>query len=210
MTKATLTQFEKAVAELHTKKGINIHGRLYHTVAERVEALRQHMGLDVSIMTEILPHGDPDIVRMKATVAAGTTIIATGFAEENRNATTINKTSALENCETSAVGRALAFMGLSGGEIASSNEVEQAIHQQKETWNGPLNKTALKKGASKLQTALGQVNTTEDLEMITTEFQPMLDQLQKDMPDWYFGNENSEGAKKAIDAKREQIEALAA
>ena len=42
----------------------------------------------------------------------------------------INKTSALENAETSAVGRALAFLGFAGTEIASADEVANAIKQQ--------------------------------------------------------------------------------
>jgi len=57
-------------------------------------------------------------------------VIATGLAEEVRGSTNINKTSALENAETSAVGRALAFFGLGGTEIASADEVANAINQQ--------------------------------------------------------------------------------
>ena len=49
------------------------------------------------------------------------------YAEENRSFGKINKTSALENAETSAVGRALAFLGLGGSEIASADEVSTAI-----------------------------------------------------------------------------------
>ena len=56
--------------------------------------------------------------------------IATGYAEEVRTASKINRTSALENAETSAVGRALAFFGLGGSEIASADEVANAIQQQ--------------------------------------------------------------------------------
>ena len=57
-------------------------------------------------------------------------VISTGVAEEVRGSTNINNTSALENCETSAVGRALAFFGLAGSEIASADEVKNAISQQ--------------------------------------------------------------------------------
>ena len=43
----------------------------------------------------------------------------------------INKTSALENCETSAVGRALGMLGIGiDGSIASADEVKNAVHQQ--------------------------------------------------------------------------------
>ena len=59
-------------------------------------------------------------------------VVASGLAEEVRKASNINKTSALENAETSAVGRALAFFGMGGTEIASADEVAGAIGQQKE------------------------------------------------------------------------------
>jgi hypothetical protein len=72
---------------------------------------------------------------MKASIvtleAEGRTfVLATGYAEERRDSTTINKTSALENCETSAIGRALAAYGYAGTEYASADEVAQAVRQQ--------------------------------------------------------------------------------
>jgi len=51
-------------------------------------------------------------------------IVGTGHAEEIRGQGPVNRTSALENCETSAIGRALAAIGLSGGEYASANEMD--------------------------------------------------------------------------------------
>jgi hypothetical protein len=55
----------------------------------------------------------------------------TGFAYEMVGSSFINKTSALENCETSSVGRALGFLGIGiDTSIASKEEVENAIHQQ--------------------------------------------------------------------------------
>jgi hypothetical protein len=68
---------------------------------------------------------------MKAAVSfEGEITAGTGYAEEKRGSTQINKTSALENCETSAIGRALAAAGFGGTEYASANEVQNAIHQQ--------------------------------------------------------------------------------
>ena len=55
----------------------------------------------------------------------------TGHAEEEIGSSQINNTSALENCETSAVGRALAMMGIGADEsFASGDEVSNAQHQQ--------------------------------------------------------------------------------
>jgi hypothetical protein len=68
---------------------------------------------------------------MKATISDEKgRVIATGHAEEVRASSQINKTSALENAETSAIGRALAALGMAGTEFASADEVAQAIKQQ--------------------------------------------------------------------------------
>ena len=58
----------------------------------------------------------------------------TGYAAERDNTGFVNKTSALENCETSAVGRALAFAGFGGDfAIASKEEVDNAKVAQKKS-----------------------------------------------------------------------------
>ena len=56
---------------------------------------------------------------------------ANGFAQEDKSSSYINKTSYVENCETSAWGRALANLGIGiDTSIASSNEVSMAISKQ--------------------------------------------------------------------------------
>lgn len=107
---------------------VNIHGKQYQTVAKRISDFRASYP-SYPIETEIITNAD--IVIVKATIKDDKgVVIATGYAEEVRGSTNINKTSALENCETSAVGRALAFFGLGGTEIASANEVSNAVIQQ--------------------------------------------------------------------------------
>lgn len=119
---------------------VKIHGKDYRTVAERVELFHQnHKQSEKSITTEIL-HNDESTVMMKTTVTVGESTY-TGHAVEVYNSSMINKTSALENCETSAIGRALASAGLGGTEFASADEVTNAIAQQ--------NKPAANNGASK-------------------------------------------------------------
>lgn len=68
---------------------------------------------------------------------------ATGFAYERENSSYINKTSALENAETSAVGRALAILGFEiKKSVASKEEVANAMQQQKQpTVNDLTNQT---------------------------------------------------------------------
>lgn len=109
---------------------VNIHGKEYKTVAKRVDEFRKDHKTDMSIITSIIVADEKTVV-MKAEISDKEgRIIATGFAEEKRDVSTINKTSALENCETSAIGRALANFGLGGGEYASADEVANAISQQ--------------------------------------------------------------------------------
>src|SRR6478736_3246605 len=105
---------------------VNIHGKQYQTVALRVSNFREaHQ--DFALQTEIVTR-DEDCVVMKATILnAEGRVIATGHSEEYRGASTINKTSALENAETSAIGRALAAFGMGGTEFASAEEVAHAI-----------------------------------------------------------------------------------
>ena len=108
---------------------VNIHGKEYRTVAERVELFHQNnKDVEKSIITEIL-HNDENSVMMKTTVTVNGSIY-TGHALEVYGSSMINKTSALENCETSAIGRALASAGLGGTEFASADEVTNAISQQ--------------------------------------------------------------------------------
>ena len=109
---------------------VNIHGKEYHTVAERVSAFRSKAA-DLTIETEIVRWEGDDVV-VKASISDNGKLIATGLAHEVRGSTNINKTSHVENCETSAIGRALAAFGLAGTEYATADEVANAISQQQE------------------------------------------------------------------------------
>jgi len=110
---------------------VNSHGKEYFTVAERVENIhKDSKDKPLSIETEIVTYeGGLVVIKAIVTTDGGT---FTGHAYEIETASGINKTSALENCETSAVGRALAFAGYAGAEIASANEVEQVVKQQEQ------------------------------------------------------------------------------
>ena len=113
---------------------VEIHGRKYKTVALRVSEFRkEHPNL--GLVTEILEM-DAERVVMLAKVLSDPgelglgRVLATGHAEEQRASSQINRTSALENCETSAIGRALACFGFGGSEFASADELANAITQQ--------------------------------------------------------------------------------
>ncbi len=104
-------------------------GKDYATIALRVAVARRNLGARLRIETEIM-HNDKEVCVVKATIFLNGLVVATGLAEEKKNASRINQTSALENCETSAVGRALAFCGMTNDKIASAEEVSAAIEQQ--------------------------------------------------------------------------------
>lgn len=108
---------------------VNIRGKEYQTVAYRVQIFREKHP-DWTLSTEVL-HRDQDCVVIRASILDESgRLRATGHSEEYRKATQINRTSALENAETSAIGRALAGLGIGGTEFASANEVQNAIAQQ--------------------------------------------------------------------------------
>ena len=114
-------------------KKIQIKGKDYIEVNERVKQF--HIDYpNGSITTELIEMTDRFITK--------TTVIPdvknpdrkfTGIAYEKEDSTFINKTSALENCETSSCGRALGMLGIGiDTSIASYNEVANAVTQQKE------------------------------------------------------------------------------
>lgn len=108
---------------------VNIRGKEYQTVALRVQKFREAHS-EWTIDTEIVTR-DADCVVMRARILDETgRLRGTGYSEEYRKSSQINRTSALENAETSAIGRALAACGFGGTEYASANEVQNAIQQQ--------------------------------------------------------------------------------
>lgn len=130
----------------------NIRGKEYQTVALRVTKFRADKE-DWSLTTEIVSR-DADCVVMKATIANEQgRILATGHAEEYRKSSQVNKTSALENAETSAIGRALAAAGWGGTEFASANEVQNAIHQQENQPSGGMPDDEYNRLSAKMKTA---------------------------------------------------------
>ncbi len=106
-------------------------GKMYSEVPAKVTAFRKLFPMG-SITTEILSLQD-GVVVMKAVASVDGVILGEGIAYEREGSSFINKTSYIENCQTSAVGRAISFIGLIGGDsIASAEEVLNAKKQQLE------------------------------------------------------------------------------
>lgn len=126
-------------------KGItftNVKGKNYAEVAQRVQAFRK-ICPEGFILTDLVSL-EPSVVYMRAEVGyyekdGRKVTLATGNAFEMRDASNVNKTSYIENCETSAIGRALGFLGLgSEKSIASAEEVQNAIDTQEAIESGKI------------------------------------------------------------------------
>ena len=124
---------------------IDLKGKNYAMVPERVTAFRK-LFPDGFITTEILSN-DGTTVLMKATAGyyrdGIPVVLGSGMAQEIRGKGMVNGTSHIENCETSAVGRALGMIGLgiNGGGICSAEELVNAItaqNQMKQEKKEPL------------------------------------------------------------------------
>jgi len=161
----TKTPLANAMRELQNMQRVNIKGKMYATVASRVDAFRKHFPT-ATISTHLI-HDDEVRVVVEAKITVDGTLLGTGMAEEQRGKGLINTTSALENAETSAIGRSLASIGLGGSsEYASSFEVENAISQQsQQQQSSPQNR-------SQNQTQKPVVNTGyESLKQLGLEVQ---------------------------------------
>jgi len=118
----------------HKFKTTNIKGKEYIDVCERVKFLREY--LDYELTTEYKFIDNLNAWVVKATLIIHTEIggnfrTYTGLAQETIGDSFINKTSALENAETSAIGRACASAGIGLiDSIASSDEIRKANNTQ--------------------------------------------------------------------------------
>ena len=121
----TISDFKKSL----NGKTVSIHGREYATVALRLAIIRRNLGASLDIVTKVISCDDKQVI-MQADIFIEGKHVATGTAQEFRATSRINQTSFVENCETSAVGRALAMCGLINDSVASADEVSLAISLQ--------------------------------------------------------------------------------
>jgi hypothetical protein len=96
----------------------------YEPVAVRLDRwLKDHP--NTQVLTEMLTAPGADVCVMRATLIVDGEAVSTGHAEEVRNAGNVNRTSHVENCETSAIGRALANAGAAGSSLESRPSREE-------------------------------------------------------------------------------------
>ena len=163
-------------------KTTNIRGKQYVEVNERIKFFRQEEQYKNWGITTEFPMLTPDECLCRCTITdKDGMVIAVGHAHENRTASNINKTSYVENCETSAVGRALAMLGIGiDVSIASANEVQDAIAKQDEK---PTAKREPKSETSIMDKAVnyikGQTDKQKAYDSIVGKYGEQLSDAQK-------------------------------
>jgi len=160
----------------HKFKTTNIKGKEYVEVNQRLLFFRNESKYDGwSITTDFLALDSESCVAQCTISDNEGRVIAQGTAQEDRSSSYINKTSYVENCETSAVGRALAMLGIGiETSIASYNEVSMAIAKQEGM--PATKKTAPKKTSAQKATDISVLfNRAEDF----LKKNPTLDNLAK-------------------------------
>lgn len=130
----TFEDLQRANQEIRTT---NIKGKEYAEVNQRIKAFRM-VYPEGAICSEML-FNDGGVCVFKATVFADgdmslNEVLGTGHAYEKESSSFINKTSYIENCETSAVGRALGMAGFGiDTSVCSAEELGNALAQQEAT-----------------------------------------------------------------------------
>lgn len=167
-------------------KTINIKGKEYVTVNERLKEFRNNFK-DYALITEIVELG-ADFATVKASIYDDKgTLRATGFAREVVAKSPINKYAFLENCETSAIGRALGNFGIGIDEAVCTadeliqklsheddkpvkTEFERAATAEKTANTKAINK-AIKEGATELP------KKVKTIDVLKSHYQQSMDKL---------------------------------
>lgn len=120
--------------EKESKKTGQVFKKIYETVAERVQKFREAcpMSEGWALTTKITFPTEKTVLAIAQIIHPKESVVATGTAEEVRGVNYINTTSAVENAETSAIGRCLFAAGFGGGEFCSADELLTALQRQEQ------------------------------------------------------------------------------
>lgn len=117
-------------------KTVPVKSKKYAMVVSRVQAFRS-ICPNGTIDTTVIDLDDEHVAVQAKVYDENDHLLASGTAEEVKGASQINQASYVENCETSAVGRALGMLGIGSEEnMASAEEVATALMNQVELPNG--------------------------------------------------------------------------
>lgn len=150
-------------------KTIDIRGKSYITVNERLKEFRNNFK-DYSLTTEIIELGQ-DNCTMKATITDDKGVVrATGFAREVIAKSPINKFAFVENCETSAIGRALGNFGIGiDTAICTADELLMKMAQETKQPKTRAEKSAETRAKNKATKAEVEAGARKAIEYISTK-----------------------------------------
>lgn len=176
---------------MNEMKTINIKGKEYVTVNERIKAFRNTYK-DYSLVTDIIEISDNHCVMKASILDPQGKVVATGYARETVSKSPINKFAFVENAETSAWGRALGNFGIGvDTAICSAEELLQKISQE-ETAKVELAIDDLQKG---------EIDSCRSKEELIKVCQRISKELGKDEPKY------RKSLVKAYNTKLEDLEA---
>ncbi len=169
---------------------IDINGKAYVAVKDRVALFRSHYGEAASIVTEVLDRAQQNgqRVMVKASIAINNRIVSTGHAETMRGDGQVNSQAAIEACETKAIGRALAALGIIGGEYASADELEGVktvappVITEPTKANQPETDGSWEDVAQMLEIGVGLQNSIDDLNSFYKANAPTIEELKDAYP----------------------------
>lgn len=147
-------KFEDIQKANETIATMDVRGNDYATVNQRIKAFR--MVYPTGFITTEMVSNENGVCIFRASVGyvdnLDRVVLGTGTAYEKEGSTFINKTSYIENCETSACGRALGMAGFGiDTSIASAEEVLNAMENQKKPDSVDKKKEEVKKSKSKAE-----------------------------------------------------------
>ena len=180
-----MTTYDDILRANATLKPIDVKGKQYAPVTERIKAFRM-IHPEGAISTEIVSLAD-GVAVMRATVTtAEGQVLGTGTAYERESSSYINKTSYIENCETSAVGRALGMAGYGiDGSMASAEELLNALKQQEDI---KAKERAEMKAESQAQTAaVAEMKPTPTRAQIIADYCASVGMTQKSFGEFKKG-----------------------
>jgi len=192
-----ISDLQKKLSQSDTGKA-DIRGKEYSTVPLRVELFRRELDAgDITNLTSIFTRVEmyEDRVVTRAYLAEEVDVIineegqeivqmknvkSVGTSEEDRQASMINKTSAVENSETSAVGRMLAVLGVHGGVMASAEEVDSAMKAQKVVELRPSKKQTTNMTVEEFLKVLVKSKTKDDVNSLLISEKVFFDKLKSE------------------------------
>lgn len=153
----------------------DIKGKEYAEVNQRIKAFKM-VYPNGTLMTKLVKDENGSCIFRAYVYDPNGKLLSTGTAKEKEDSNFINETSYIENCETSAVGRALGMAGFGiDASVASAEEVANAIANQ--------NKAMTKEDAEKVKVTFGKYKGTTLKSILEND---------KEYVEWLFKNSKNE------------------